>query len=189
MALVLHPTDVAQWHALISEAEAASPHRLDETQQSYLVFTLMRFCERPRFVERVMALDYLGALVADSRAQCDQLRDVGDQCLLFSGLFPEVAERRMVRVSYFVNLGRSAYDQLSLRVGFQGERLYTHLARSFVAIMEVLHAVRALSGEPPLTLAQAADLWADTGSRSALRRLSDQGLLPLAPDGVSRRRQ
>ncbi len=189
MSLVLHPTDVAQWHALISEAEAASPHRLDETQQSYLVFTLMRFCERPRFVERVMALDYLGALVADSRAQCDQLRDVGDQCLLFSGLFPEIAERRMVRVSYFINLGRSAYDQLSLRAGHQGERLYTHLARSFIIIMEVLHAVRALGGNPALTLPQAVDLWADTGSRSAFNRLADRGVLPLIPDSVPKRSQ
>jgi len=189
MSLVLHPTDVAQWHALISEAEAASPHRLDETQQSYLVFTLMRFCGRPRFVERVMALDYLGALVADSRVQCDQLRDVGDQCLLFSGLFPEIAERRMVRVSYFINLGRSAYDQLSQRAGRQGERLFTELARSFVVIMEVLHAVRALGGNPALTVPQAVELWTDTGSRSALKRLADQGVSPLIPDPATRRNQ
>jgi hypothetical protein len=189
MSLVLHPTDVAQWHALISEAEATSPHRLDETQQSYLVFTLMRFCGRPRFVERVMALDYLHALVAGNSAQCDQLRDVGDQCLLFSGLFPEIAERRMVRVSYFVNLGRSAYDQLSLRAGLQGESLYTHLARSFIAIVEVLHAVRALGGSPALTVPQAAELWADTGSRSALQRLADEGVTPLMSDPASKRRQ
>lgn len=189
MPLVLHPTDVAQWHALVSEAEAAGAHCLDETQQSYLVFLLMRFAGRPRFVERVMALDYLDALTTDSRTQIDQLRDVGDQCLLFSGLFPEVAERRMVRLSYFIGLGRSAYDQLSVRAGHQGERLYTHLAETFIAIMEVLHSVRGLGGSPALNERQSAELWVDTGNLAAFKRLTDQGLFPVTPEPAYKRRQ
>lgn len=166
-SLVLHPTEVAQWHALVAEAQAACDQRLDETLESYLVFLLMRFADQPQLVERILAQEYLQASGGKSSEQCGKLRDVGDQCLLFSGMFPHLAERRLVKVSYYVNLGRSAYDQLAALVDRKSEQLYSSLARAFVAVMDVLHAIRSLNGNPALTALQASDLWADTGSRSA----------------------
>ena len=170
-SLVLHPTDVAQWHALVGEAQAATERRLDETLESYLVFLLMRFADQPQMTERIMALDYLEAVAGETLGQRDKLRDVGDQCLLFSGLFPQIAERRRVKVSYFVRLGRSAYDQLAVLADRKSEQLYTSLAHAFVAVMDVLHAIRALNGTPALTALQASQLWADTGSRVAYATL------------------
>jgi hypothetical protein len=170
--LVLQPTDVAQWHALVNEAQAACRCNLDEPLESYLVFLLMRFAERPDLAGRVMALEFLQAQQDGGQATM-QLRDVGDQCLLFCGLFPQVAERRLVKVSYFVNIGRAAYDQLASLVDRHSDRLYGRLAEAFVAIMDVLQAMRGLSGEAVLQPLAAAELWADTGSQSALRSLGD----------------
>ena len=175
--LVLQPTDLAQWHALVNEAQAACDCHLDEPIESYLVFLLMRFADRPEMARKIMALEFLRAQSPDAR-QLDSLRDVGDQCLLFSGLFPKIAEKRMVRVSYFVNLGRSAYDQLASLVDRQSERLFSNLAGGFVAAMDVLHAMRGLSGTPALEPLAAAELWEDTGSHSALRTLTDAGHAP-----------
>ncbi len=172
-SLVLEPTDVAQWRALVHEAEAACEHHLDEALESYLVFLLMRFAGQPEMAARIMALEYLEALTAGAGQQREQLRDVGDQCLLFSGLFPQLAERRLVRVSYFVNLGRSAYDQLAALVDRHSESLYTGLAQAFVGVMDVLQAMRGLGGAPALGALQAAELWADTGSRGAYRTLRE----------------
>ena len=88
----------------------------------------------------------------------------------------------MVRVSYFVNIGRSAYDQLSSLVDRQSDRLFSNLADGFVAIMDVLHAMRGLSGGPVLQPLAAAELWADTGSRSAWNTLTESGHLPASRD-------
>lgn len=170
--LILQPTDTAQWHALVGEAQQACHTRLDEALESYLVFMLMRFADRPDLAARVMALEFLEAQARNAQQQ-DRLREVGDQCLLFSGFFPQLAERRLVRVSYFVRLGRSAYDQLASLVDRESDRLYQRLAEAFVGIMDVLQAMRGLSGEPVLGPLAAAELWADTGSSGARRALSD----------------
>lgn len=168
--LVLQPTDLAQWHTLVHEAQQACHSRLDEVLESYLVFLLMRFCDQPQLVGKVMAMEFLEAQGAGEQ-QPARLRDVGDQCLLFSGLFPQLAERRLVRISYFVGIGRSAYDQLAQLVDRQSDRLYAQLAEAFVAVMDVLQAMRGLSGEAVLQPLAAAELWLDTGSRMARQTL------------------
>ena len=169
--LILEPTSTAQWHALVSEAESASARRLDETLESYLVFLLMRFAARPDLAGRVMAIDYLRGSAASGQLKEVALRDVGDQCLLFSGLYPRHAERRMVRVSYFVELGRGAYGQLAERLRHAGAEVYQQLAEGFVALMDVLQAMRSLDGSPALDPLQGLELWADTGSRSGWESL------------------
>jgi hypothetical protein len=108
-----------------------------------------------------------------------RLRDVGDHCLLFSGMFPQLAERRLVRVSYFVNLGRSSYQQLSDRLDHSWSVVYEHLSRAFVVLMDILHAMRELGGESILTPFQAMDLWQDTGSRRSYQQVAASGAIPL----------
>jgi len=169
--LILEPTATAQWQSLVCEAEAACECRLGEELESYLVFLLMRFVARPELSDRVMAVDYLHAALARGGQQIEQLRDVGDQCLLLSGLFPAQAERRLVRVSYFVNLGRSAYDMLAQRLEQAAAQVYVSLAEGFVNLLEVLQAIRGLDGKPVLGALQQLELWADTGSRAAWRSL------------------
>lgn len=167
--LVLEPTVTAQWHSLVSEAEERCAKRLDETLESYLVFLLMRFTGRPTLATTVMAREFLEGLTTPGRQGHERLRDVGDQCLLYSGLFPRRAERRLVRVSYYVDLGRAAYNHLAEdRVPGSAE-LYSRLAHSFVSLMEVLQAMSNLTGAPTLDLLQAIELWHDTGSSQSLR--------------------
>ncbi|WJW75519.1 hypothetical protein QVG61_00060 [Thiohalobacter sp. IOR34] len=171
-SLVLEPTSTAQWHALVSEAEAACECRLGEELQSYLVFLLMRFAARPDLAGRVMALEFLRGVTASGRFQVEQLRDVGDQCLLYSGFYPQQAERRLVRVSYFVGLGRSAYGMLAERLRHAAAQVYQNLSEGFVSLRDVLAAMRELDGEPVLDPLHQAELWQDTGSRQARRALA-----------------
>src|SRR3569833_1614669 len=131
----------------------------------YLVFLLMRFTEKPEIAASVMALDYLRSMQLSGHLAQDQLREVGDKCLLYSGLFPERAARRRVKVSYFVDLGRSAYQHLSGRLGHDAATLYQRLAYTFVGLMDVLQTMRELGQQQarpdPL---RAYELWRDTGS-------------------------
>lgn len=169
--LILEPTSTAQWHALVNAAEDAAARRLDETLESYLVFLLMRFVARPELSQQAMAIEYLRGSASRGQLQVLQLRDVGDQCLLFSGLYPQHADRRLVRVSYYVELGRGAYAQLAERLRHAGAAMYQQLSLGFVALMDVLQAMRALNGDSALTPLQSLELWADTGSPGALQQL------------------
>lgn len=170
--LVTHPTASAQWHALVNDAERAAACPLVEELESYLVLLLMRFTRRPEMVGNALALDYLNGMLAQGRSRQDSLRDVGDQCLLYSGLFPQQAARRQVKISYFVDLGRSAYQQLSTTLASSYAELYVHLSQDFVSLMDVLHAIRSLGSDlPRLDPFSAYELWADTGSRQAYRAL------------------
>jgi len=179
--LILEPTSQAQWQTLVHEAQTACHRNLDETLESYLVFLLMRFADKPECTARIMAEDYLKSQHYQGAHREEHLREVGDHCLLFSGLFPRLAERRLVRISYFVNIGRSSYRQLSDVVGRQRAALYEHLSEAFIVLMDILHAMRELGGESLLTPIQAMELWQETGSRRCLQQLSDgRAVLPVS---------
>ncbi len=93
----------------------------------------------------------------------------GDKCLLFAGFFPEQAEKKHVKIKYFIELGQTAYVQVASLSKMQSASLYHALSCGFVSLMEVLHAIRGLS-DPlnELTPLQAVELWTDVKSRHAL---------------------
>ena len=62
--LILHPTDISQWHALVNEAQASTRLILPENTESYLVFLLMRFSQSPELAESVLAVDFLNSMQA-----------------------------------------------------------------------------------------------------------------------------
>lgn len=171
--LVIEPTSTAQWQQLVSDAEQAAHQTLNETLESYLVITLMRFSQRPEFVSDIMALEFLECQQQYGQRRQNELRDVGDKCLIFSGLFPHNAQRRLVKVSYFVNLGRSAYHQAHEGQDQRSDNLFLQLATDFVPMMDVLLAMRELNPEQRgLDLLQSLELWQDCGSQQARQTLN-----------------
>jgi hypothetical protein len=135
------------WHDLVREGEDRAHARLPEDLESYLVFTLMRHLGDAPLAHRVMALELLEALVKDGRQRQDDLRDVGDRCLLIAGLYPDLAKRRRVPLRYFLELGSGAYDTLSQELRAALAALYAQLARAFSDLVRVLLEVRRLSGD------------------------------------------
>lgn len=171
-SIVLQPSITAQWYALVKDAEHNSHLNLTEDLESYLVFLLVRFNAKPEIAKSIMGLEFLNAHHLTGRHQHEHLRDVGDKCLLYAGLFPGRAERRRVKVSYFVELGQSAYSALSMLTRQKIAELYASLGEGFVALMDVLHAIRKLTDESAgLTPIQAVELWEDVGSVHALQLL------------------
>jgi len=179
--LILDSTALAQWQSLVHEAQSACDHRLDEALESYLVFMLMRFTDKPLCISRIMAEEYLTAQTLSGEQRAERLREVGDHCLLFSGLFPQLAERRLVRISYFVNLGQSSYHQLSKVLDRGWSAVYGHLSDAFVVLMDILQSMRELGGGTVLTPMQSLELWQDTGSRLSLERVTGRGRSMVIP--------
>jgi hypothetical protein len=171
---ILDSSELSQWHTLVQEAEQDYGCHLDEAMQSYLVFTLMRFAKNQQLNSQALAIDYLTSHHLPSRLRSEQLRDIGDQCLLVSGLYPQSAEKRQVGVTYYVDLGRSAYHHIST-VTQQGiAELYQQLSESFILLMDLLQTIRQYS-TPALQPITAMDLWHQTGSQAAYRQISESG--------------
>ncbi|WP_246562456.1 hypothetical protein [Rickettsiella endosymbiont of Dermanyssus gallinae] len=168
-SLLLHSSTMAQWQALVKDAELMSHLTLDKELESYLVFLLGRFNQRPDIANCILATEFLSGLEKSPVYQRDCLREVGDKCLLFAGFFPEQAEKRHVKIKYFIELGRTAYVQVASLSKKRSATLYHSLSCGFISLMEVLHAIRGLSDPMnELSPLQAFELWTDVKSQHAL---------------------
>lgn len=141
-AILTDMPQLALWTDLIHEAEHGAELRLDEELESYLVFLLIGHTRDVQLHSHAMAMDFLLARVASGSRHKQELRDVGDRCLLLAGLYPEQAERRRVSIGYFLDVGSRAYDELAsaLRAGVAD--LYGHLAQAFARLVRVLMELR-----------------------------------------------
>lgn len=147
-------TQAELWQALVREGAQRRGIALDEHEESYLGFVLIRHLRDAQFAAHTLALDWLAAHEERAQARADALRDVGDRCLLVAGLYPQLARRRRVSTDYFVQLGGSAYEGVAdvARAGYAG--LFAQLARAFRRLVAALRGARE-SGRSARLLAPA----------------------------------
>jgi len=168
MKLLVSATPVSLWQEIIHEAEETCDVILQEELEAYLVFLLVRYTTKPDIAKNLMAAQFLQGIEFNKKERELALQNVGDNCLLFSGLFPGIAEKRLVKISYFTNMGRTAYATISEK----SNDIYSSLSQQFVSLMDVLQSVRLYSDQyPDLLPIQAYDLWNETGSQRALKVL------------------
>lgn len=176
MALSLHPTSLSQWQALLNEAQIAAAVTLQVELESYLAYMLMRFCTQPEITKNPIGLEFLLAIDrALPTLQDQKLQDVGDACLLFSGLFPENAHKRRVSMNYYIELGQTAYELLSHKYQqpskLQTSQLYSSLSNQFVMMRDVLDAMRDTDSSRNNDLLLYFYLWGKFKSNYALKKL------------------
>lgn len=166
MKLLINSTSLALWYDIIHDAESSCSIALKEEIEAYLVFLMMRYTARPEMVKQIMASDFLYSLGLPRLAERDfGLQEVGDKCLIYSGLFPTLAEKRLVKISYYVKLGQTAYINISKTK----DDIYGLLANQFVSLMDIIQSLRQYKESfPDLSPLQAYDLWNETGSQRAL---------------------
>lgn len=136
------------WQALVREGAQRRGVALDEHEESYLGFVLIRHQRDAQFAAHTLALDWLAAYEERAQVRADALRDVGDRCLLVAGLYPQLAKRRRVTPDYFVDLGGGAYAGVAdvARAGY-GE-LFAQLAQAFRRLVAVLRGAREVACAP-----------------------------------------
>ncbi len=139
--LILHPTDTCQWYALVNEAQERSQLILCESTESYLVFLLMRFTSGAEWLDSLLAMDFFESAQYPGQLQLEKLKELGDKSLLFSGLFPGIAEKRRVSINYFVDMGQSAYFAVS-QLEEDDSGLYVRLSEQFPSLQRILQAMR-----------------------------------------------
>jgi len=163
----LQLSELAGWRALLTEAQHVARVYLAPAIEDYLVRLLARAVGLPggleqdaqAFVERL-------AVRANPR---QALVAVGDECLLFAGLFPEQAIRKGIPITYFVQVGVNAYREYAAGQREASMRvIYATLATQFVDLLDVLHTLRELEQTTPcIDAMNAYQLWRETGSTHA----------------------
>jgi hypothetical protein len=137
--------DMSSWYQLIATAKHACGYDLSDGLDHYLVLTLQAFMENTDIADNVLAIEFLENVTQQSNHETTQnIRYVGDQCLLLSGLFPERAKKRNVSLSYYIDLGKNSYLHLAnagrhLKLN---NELFFELGTHFVGLMDVLTVIR-----------------------------------------------
>ena len=184
MSSILVENNTAQWHRLVLDAQEITQSPLNEDLESYLVFMLMRNLTNADINSKVMAVEYIKSIKSSGSERELRLRQVGDHCLLFSGLFPQRAHRRQMKVKYYVDLGRTAYLHLAEDLSAGMAKLYQQLSDSFVYVMDTLLAIRGMTEQSQhRDLLMAFELWQDTQSQHSYRLIQEsmQNRSVLAP--------
>ena len=141
--MFLQPTEMAQWDAVISEAQFHSEVNLATDIKAYLTHTLMRFSTQHNLADSIIATEMLSALQqAGRRYQLQALRDVGDRCLIFSGLFPGRAAKRQVGLRYYIDMGQSAYHRVARLEETSFAEIAIALRDNFQLLVNLLSSIR-----------------------------------------------
>ena len=178
-AFELHIPETAGWRALITRAEHDSKICLEPELENYVIYLLLTHVGTPTTKYDGLAGGFLNNLFSGRLDSEEDLATVGDQCLVFAGLFPEKAVQQLIPISYFVRVGRDAYAKHGLQFG---DPLYEKLERDFVSMMDVLQCVRDLDKPAGCLDGLAAfEQWRNTGSQHAFDVL--KALAPAMPTG------
>lgn len=164
MSLILKGNNLNLWMHLIQDAEKECVASLSGELEYYLASLLDRYLNQSDIATRVFASAYLEAMQRKAREREVLLQAVGDECLLYAGLYPLQTERRTVSTDYFIKLGCQAYK----RVSHRANDLCSMLASQFVLLTDILQTMRQ---EPALLPMEAYDRWQKTGSQRAYKML------------------
>lgn len=140
------PTTTAEWLALVKEASQHCQHTLSDPIENYLVLTLDAYTTREEIGSAVVALDFLKSIELSSQECISLLRDVGDRCLIISGLFPERAKRKNLPLSYYISIGKQSYQRLSNASSIItiDPTLFLELSQNFIGLMDILQTMREI---------------------------------------------
>lgn len=140
-------TPASQWLDLISSAESHFGYQLTHSIKNYLVMTLQHYTPHLSLPYTIIGEEYLRAIAMKGSQQGTELRRIGDECLILTGLFPGKIQKKNVSLNYTINIGKQSYLQLS-----HNPQLYTvdpgvfhELEHHFVGLVDVLYMMRHLN--------------------------------------------
>lgn len=156
------------WLNLVKEGEARSKLQLDADMEHFLTQLLRHRMTDASIGNRVLALEYLQAFQTHAQNKTQLLHQVGDSCVILAGLFPKRAKRKGVSLSYFLQLGRSAYDQLSSSVERSKKGVFAKASQRLHKLIEVVQCLPNQDRLNSIDLLNMVEWYQQTGSQKAL---------------------
>ena len=93
-----------EWYSMIEKAKIISGYNFSDSVQHYLVLTLRQFTTNQDLASKVLAIDFLTHSEMSTANDQRSIRDLGDHCLVLSGLFPERIVKKNISLNYHFNI-------------------------------------------------------------------------------------
>ena len=142
----------SQWLNLILNAESHAGYELEHNLKKYLMLTLEHYTTELTLPNSIIAVKYMEALNLTGTKQFLELRNIGDQCLLISGLFPDRLLKKNISLDYTITIGKQSYSQLASQNNNHpwDKALFLELQQHFMGLVDILHFMRtnASSNQP-----------------------------------------
>ena len=187
LTLVSQPQDF--FRELITQALGNQKVETQPETEFYLVNLLNQFMTTDRLYsynaegardESLVGMIQQALEQPQPKIQSALFRHVGDVSLYVAGFFQDSLNRKLVDVDYYIDMGRTAYQHVSVRS--QEEILkdvYLELAQKFGALVEVLAEVSDMtSHRTEKDLLRTYELWVRTRSERAAKALQEAGIFP-----------
>lgn len=140
-----YQTEVALWLSALHAAQSKQNSYLNANLESYLACLLMRYQQQPNIFSTVIAEQYLRSCLQNTQQKHVGLQQTGDICLIYTGLFPEIIHKRHVNIEYYINIGQSSYNILSMENFRNDGATYNELSEQFIPLTKILTAIRNTS--------------------------------------------
>ena len=140
-------TPQAQWLDMIASAECHFGYQLTHSIKHYLVMTLQHYTSHLSLPHTIIGEEYLRAIAMQGSQQGADLRRMGDECLILTGLFPGKIQKKNVSLNYTINIGKQSYLQLSHNPQLHAAdpAVFHELEHHFVGLVDVLYMMRHLN--------------------------------------------
>ena len=184
----------------VDEAKLAVSIPLNQDVEFYLVNLLCDFInpekinqalapkntsEEKHFMNRPLAFIFQDALQAPEHERLEKMRRLGDISLYISGFFQDYFNRKTFDMSYYVDLGSNAYDQVavlkkskSIPEGHQSA-VFGTMSRDFSRLVDLVsHVAESFHPSAQDTLA-IYEKWLHIESKRHAQNLLDRGIIPI----------
>jgi hypothetical protein len=179
----------------VNEAAHSLHIELEEHIEFYLVNLLSEFAIQPPAnqpsdiggIETPLVFMLERALEAPPERRLKIMKKMGDVSLYVSGYFQDYFNRKLFNVSYYMDMGRSAYQSVShLMSDVHGDEhfasMYGELSTKFHQCVDIFATIAdgTNSGKSQTGLLEIYARWNDTKSERLERQLSLRGIHPIA---------
>jgi hypothetical protein len=188
LALVIQPQDY--FRELVSEAILRQRVVISQESEFYLVNLLNDFMVTDRLYvqdeDGIRKNEPLALMLKEAleqphlEGQKRGFRKVGDVSLYIGGFFQASLAKKVVDIDYYIGMGESAYQNVSIRQEESPMRvLYEELAQKFAKLIEILAEIGEKAyPKSEKDLLRLYDVWIKTHSERAARSLQEAGIIP-----------
>ncbi|ADR18381.1 hypothetical protein [Calditerrivibrio nitroreducens] len=105
----------SEFYDIVSEKEKNVNIELSDYSKLYLMNLLKGLIEKNDFFYKdiigndALAEAFMKALSEEILKKVQKIKAVGDLCLIYSGLFPDMLNRKLVDIDYFIQLGKVSF--------------------------------------------------------------------------------
>ncbi|MCK5188014.1 MAG: hypothetical protein KAR43_12860 [Deltaproteobacteria bacterium] len=177
------------FHKHVKESIKNQNIKITKISEHYLVHLLADFTLTQKAFKltgnniRPLTLIYHQAQFETANRKIKIFKELGDFSLFITGFLPDSLNRKVIDVDYYISLGRSAYENLSVIFEEIHESdfnlLFCELAEKFVAVTDILAEISSESfTQWNDGILRLYERWLKTRSKRDERLLFKKGIIP-----------